>query len=307
MKYGEYLPYPTDDKEILDKVFDKIHDRHNFFLDHIIAQQLKWDIDIPELIRLRNLLIETGCFEYSPYGVGSNIVFTIKSDCYRKIKEAGSYSQYLYNNGMGTQSATLNRILIFLSTKGVNIPYSVEDLSNDAGFHKDLIEAAKIYLKKAGYVSASKQEMSLTPEGKFFITHGGYTESEFNSNIHVGDIIDRSVNAGGNISDSVFSENYKNTETHGAYSPVADSTLLQNNNASKEDAGKKPEKWYVKIANVCIDYIVKHGVPFVGGIILGSATTYLTTSKLQVKPDSQLPSTEKNLKISQDSSQKKSP
>ena len=161
--------YPHNDKEILNAIFSRIKNTTPFVVDRIVTI-LGWKIPHEEILRLRDLLKKTGFFLTEPVFSTQNTQFKIKTEYLQKINRYGSYSNYIYNNGMPTQELTLNAILEYLQTEGEGVICSIDKISNNVGFNTKIIEGSKSFLVNNGYISSTKEGVSILSAGIFFDT-----------------------------------------------------------------------------------------------------------------------------------------
>lgn len=121
-------------------------------------------------------------FQQSP--TAYHPAFKLNDEGYLMLEEHGSYKQYLTYVKNQTQQgeemdeiAIKNNILKQLNSKEVSIPYYFNELSIDTGYDYEIVYACCIEFNKSGYVSMSKQEVSMLPSGKLFIKTGGYKKT----------------------------------------------------------------------------------------------------------------------------------
>ena len=111
--------------------------------------------------------------------------FRLNDEGYLILEQHGSYKQYLAFINDNAKAETemdeiviKNAILKQLNTKEINIPYYFDQLSFDTGYNYEIVYACCIEFNKLGYVSMSKQEVSMLPTGKLFVKTGSYKKTD---------------------------------------------------------------------------------------------------------------------------------
>jgi len=118
---------PDNDKDVLDAIFSAIHPEQGFFkFIDITFHKLRWKLTSDDYNYFKNILLETGYFTqefiaadgYNHNNSMPDIRLKPITKYLKAIHAAGSYSKYIFNNGMKTSAETLNIILTQLATVG---------------------------------------------------------------------------------------------------------------------------------------------------------------------------------------------
>lgn len=198
--------------------------------------------------------------------------FKLNDEGYLILEKFGSYSQYLAELEADKklveemdEIGIKNNILKQINTKEVDIPYYFEELSNDTGYDIGIIHACCIEFNKRGYVSMSKQEVSLLPTGKLFIKTGGYKKGNaFAMNI-------------GQIGNTYA--------TMGDQSPIGDNNTVQSLEKTKESsediALKSAQIDNTRLSSQLIKLQIRETITkrkfAILGAVGGAALTYIST------------------------------